>query len=89
MKKIGGIWIIRTLYDRRYVPRPQSEFSKCEDGVDEGSHHSRWYNYDNQDRDDDDISRPLMAAAETTPSGDITTHILRVSAIRHLTEFNG
>ena len=68
---------------------PRANFQDVEMGSVKGLHHSRSYNYDNQDRDDDDISRPLIADAETTPSGDIMTQILRVSAIRHLTEFNG
>lgn len=66
-KEIGR-WFIRALVDRRYVPLPHMLiFPDVRIESLKESHHSRSLNYNSHYLGEEDLRRPLMAAAETMP----------------------
>ena len=55
-----------------YTTTTEAIFPYVETELVRESHHSRFYNYDLHDLDEEDLRRPLISAAENMPSGGMT-----------------
>ena len=72
-----------------YIIHQRVDFPDMEMESVKDSNHSRSHNDDPYDFDDRDFRRPSVATAEAIPRSGITSHMLRLSTVNDLKEYNG